>query len=381
MNRIKSLDALRGLAALSVVFAHIHGIFFSHHIFLDLTPLRIIWEGGEAVILFFVLSGFVLSAPYCQTGNVPYGRFIGARMTRIYLPYIASIAICLFLSLTVFDPAAASSHQFLTKRWPHPIEFDLLLSHVALIGNFDTTSYNEVIWSLVHELRFALIFPIFIWVMRSLSWKQCLLITAFMSLTAALANANLDQSMGFKNSYLHSAHYLLFFMMGGLLVKNLESVGSWLLMLSSLKKKIILALGLFLYMYSFAISAFPRKMHWNEIAQFNDLLGDWGIGIASVIFILLAIHSERVSKFLNKKSFLFLGKVSYSLYLVHIPVLAAALYIFGNTPEIITVAIAFPFIFLTAIIFYNFVELPAHKLGKRYLKPKTRLQLGAQENT
>mgnify|MGYP002132545328 CR=1 FL=1 len=50
MKRFAALDAVRGLAALSVFFAHLHSVFVSHHIALDLTPVFLMWAGGEAVI-------------------------------------------------------------------------------------------------------------------------------------------------------------------------------------------------------------------------------------------------------------------------------------------------------------------------------------------
>ena len=247
------------------------------------------------------------------------------------------------------------------------------MGHVGLIGNFDSTLYNEVIWSLVHEFRFALIFPLFIWLLRSQSWKTCLFFTGAVSLIAIFVNAAyVDYSAGFKNSYLHSMHYLLFFMMGGLLVKNLQPIGPWLLTLSGLQRRAIFVFGLILYVYSFSISAFPKKMEWYEIAQFNDLLSDWGVGLASVIFIAFAVHSESVSKFLHSKYLLFLGKISFSLYLVHIPVLAAVFYLLKGASEIIAVTTAFPVIFVAAYVFHNAVEVPAHKVGKRFMQSSKR---------
>ncbi|MEH7247503.1 acyltransferase family protein, partial [Neobacillus niacini] len=73
-NRLEELDSLRGIASLTVVIHHTLltlPIFLAAHqheqinstivkIFTN-SPLHIIWGGHEAVILFFVLSGFVLS--------------------------------------------------------------------------------------------------------------------------------------------------------------------------------------------------------------------------------------------------------------------------------------------------------------------------------
>lgn len=61
------------------------------------TPMRIVWAGGGAVELFFVLSGFVLSLPWLRGRRPSYGEFVVRRVCRIYLPYIVAIAVTMIL--------------------------------------------------------------------------------------------------------------------------------------------------------------------------------------------------------------------------------------------------------------------------------------------
>src|ERR1700738_3699896 len=107
-KRIDILDSLRGLAALSVVFHHCLLVFpiflaaFYHNpnlnnnlvLILTYSPIHILWAGHEAVILFFVLSGFVLSLPFLNNNTISYHKYIVKRFCRIYIPYI----IVLFIS-------------------------------------------------------------------------------------------------------------------------------------------------------------------------------------------------------------------------------------------------------------------------------------------
>lgn len=72
-RRISELDSIRGLAALSVVLCQILNIFPPLPKILSYTPIRIFWE---AVVLFFVLSGFVLSIPFIRTTNFSYTGFL-----------------------------------------------------------------------------------------------------------------------------------------------------------------------------------------------------------------------------------------------------------------------------------------------------------------
>src|SRR4051812_48108680 len=71
-ERYQQLDALRGLAALTVVMQHFLSVLpsidgHSDNAWVNLwkySPLHITWAGYEAVIFFFILSGFVLSLPF-----------------------------------------------------------------------------------------------------------------------------------------------------------------------------------------------------------------------------------------------------------------------------------------------------------------------------
>ena len=94
-QRLHELDSLRGLAALSVVACHClkvrSGVGFGWLLWLlDHTPLGIVRASHEAVIFFFVLSGFVLALPFLS-GPVRYRAFLAKRVCRIYLPYYAAL--------------------------------------------------------------------------------------------------------------------------------------------------------------------------------------------------------------------------------------------------------------------------------------------------
>ncbi|MCB9988463.1 MAG: acyltransferase family protein [Rhodospirillales bacterium] len=73
-QRFHGLDSLRGIAALVVVFNHFYGVIpalaSSENWLFSYTPLHTLIAGRQAVIIFFVLSGFVLSLPYVQ-GRAP----------------------------------------------------------------------------------------------------------------------------------------------------------------------------------------------------------------------------------------------------------------------------------------------------------------------
>src|ERR1035438_6360232 len=96
--RFKSLDALRGLAALVVVF---------HHLMLSLPDalrddlryidLPLLMGGRFAVMLFFVLSGFVLALPYFAGTNSAYSPYLVRRFCRLYPPFAFAVLVSALL--------------------------------------------------------------------------------------------------------------------------------------------------------------------------------------------------------------------------------------------------------------------------------------------
>lgn len=92
-SRYLQIDGIRGLAALTVVISHF--TLLTPLLGLRHTPLRLVSGGHEAVILFFVLSGFVLSLQFESGRTFTYGEYAIRRICRIFIPYIVSIAVAL----------------------------------------------------------------------------------------------------------------------------------------------------------------------------------------------------------------------------------------------------------------------------------------------
>src|SRR6478735_3104673 len=111
-ERFKYLDGLRGVAALVVVFAHFFQFFLpaafapalADHLeekTLGGSPLNLAINGNFAVTLFFVLSGFVLSAPFFLKRDAWW--YMGAtikRYPRLALPAAASTLLAAIIGLT-----------------------------------------------------------------------------------------------------------------------------------------------------------------------------------------------------------------------------------------------------------------------------------------
>jgi peptidoglycan/LPS O-acetylase OafA/YrhL len=160
--RYFELDSLRGLAALIVVLHHLRLLWQSDaepssstcRAFLDLVAPF----GAEAVMMFFVLSGFVLSLPAVNGRPQTYPTFITRRIFRIYVPYLAALAFAVAGAFWLHGGSFGS--EWFSGSWPEPVNWHLVGQHILFLGNYDTDQFNPPIWSLVYEMRISLFFPL-----------------------------------------------------------------------------------------------------------------------------------------------------------------------------------------------------------------------------
>lgn len=363
MGRYAALDALRGLAALSVFFKHLHGVFFSHHIALDLTPVYMLWAGGEAVILFFVLSGFVLARRQQVGPPQSYGTFLLGRFFRIGVPHLFMLGVAV-LSVLLF--ASLGMHAQGGFVWPQQLDGAQVAAHALLVVDFNSLLYNDVVWTLAHEMRFALVFPLFMVLMTRCSWVKSLGLLVTVSCFAALAvSVGGDPSEGFKTSYVHTLHYLLMFGMGAALLFNLEPLMSRFFALSARRRWMALAGAMLVYVYARMLYLIPQKLGWMELAAFNHFVADALVGLAACIVMVAALTPGAFQRWLSAPWPQFLGRVSFSLYLVHIPVLKTCFTVMPDAPLWLAVMLAIPLVALATLAFHHGVELPAQRWGRR----------------
>jgi len=350
-TRFDQLDALRGLAALSVVIHHsvlTLPVFLSAHyheavspLILALTnsPLHIFWAGREAVILFFMLSGFVLSLSYLEYNERPYKIFILKRICRLYIPYIVSILLSTIL-LYLFTPHSeiTASSQWFKDMWNHiPLANDWK-KLIFMLDVHSTHNINTVVWSLVYEMQISIIFPVFALMIRKWNWKVCFVIALIFSV-------------------LHASilRYLSFFIFGALIASK-RSVfviylnnRSWLSIIS------LISIGMIFYLHEWLFYMPSLKSHMKDTIT----------GVGAAMFIILAIGNYRLEHILHRPYLLYLGRISYSLYLVHAIVLLVTVYLLNNILVLPYIVIMIPFLSLiVAHYFYKIVEFPSINLGK-----------------
>jgi len=320
IGRIPSVDALRGIAALSVCIFHFltaPGSPYAH-----LTRETALRFGGLGVQSFFVISGFVVPLAMYRGGYAlaDFPRFIARRVVRLDPPYLASIVIVLALNYvqrpTIFDSRLLVA--------PIVVLGHLFYGFSHLIWNFDWL--NSVYWTLEIEFQYyvaiALLFPLLVSTKR---WPAI----AGVGFLAATSLAALT--------------FLALFAWGVVFCFGLA-----LFMLTE---------GLWSRRAAFVAFAIIAPVSWVTVGQPATL-----VAITTTMGIAWWKQPPRL--------FTYLGAISFSLYLVHVPVGGRLVFAAGRpgvTPvaAFVLVVAAFVASFAVADLLWRFVERPAEAWARR----------------
>jgi peptidoglycan/LPS O-acetylase OafA/YrhL len=342
-----ALDGLRGLAALSVLFSHAIGVYTDTGGASGplLTGLHLIGNFGRpAVVLFFVLSGFVL---FTSLQKAPaLWSYAVRRVFRIWPALI--VAIVTALVLHAFIPVRPGLGPWATWNWAWSADAVMVARNALLLCFAESDRLlDPVSWSLALEVCFsALLFPLAAVLRRSLAGFAALTLAAY----------------GAGRLILHAVGLPLDSQVGGTLLGGAGLVLYYLP-----------AFCLGMAAASIALSRNDRAPGpWAQLAGFGlgVLVGRFAhdpaiAGIGDAVAIFLVIRPGPVAQFLNHAAIAWLGRISYSLYLIHFPLMMALT--FGLSPIIGLVpalALLPPLALAVATLMYEVVEKPGMALGK-----------------
>lgn len=168
-KKLYKLEAMRGFAALYVVFHHL----FAKQLTIFGIDISIFFRfGQEAVILFFVLSGFVIQFAYQKSSDKSFRTFFLKRILRIYIPLLI-----VFITHAIL--AYSKNYQFrLTDLWTLFGNILMLQDVESLKPNVFCEPFlgNIPLWSLSYEWWFYVLFFVF---SNCLSGKPSVLVYSF----------------------------------------------------------------------------------------------------------------------------------------------------------------------------------------------------------
>ncbi|EOO76021.1 acyltransferase [Bacillus mycoides] len=372
MERHEELDSIRGISSLVVMIGHYLMIFsaFQNYSYEDNkpfvvyllkeTPARLIFSSGnESVIIFFVLSGFVLYESIQKT-NSSYGSYLLKRICRIYIPYIVAIVIAIICQTTISKYGISYLSEWFNRSWTIESSLSLIAQHVLLVGKYNTDTYNSVIWSLVHEMRISIIFPLVLMVCLRKTVRGSLL-SLFSFSICSVVILFLFRSSLTLTSYVLTLHYTVLFLLGALVAKYKNNLIAFYSNCTKNTKITWFLFAILLYMYEGLIG---------EIKVLNNFIfRDYVVAISACLFVILSLSVSTFSTLLRNKYLLYLGKISYSLYLYHLISLFSLIYMLNEVlPLTIILIMSLILSFILATISYLFVEKFSFRLGKYITK-------------
>ncbi|MFA6005546.1 MAG: acyltransferase [Patescibacteria group bacterium] len=348
-GRNRVLDGLRGYAALMVAVGHSF-ITIKNSSLVDEFIYTLV-NGGVAVSIFFLLSGFVLGESLARDTTASFFlksiKFYIKRLFRIYPVFLLQILLLsLFLIKWPYQhfPAASAWSEY---WFNFPITFKEVLSNLI----FRSTSLGGVTWTLKAEIIGSFFLPLF-YIISSRTHKYVdLCIIALLILLSPIFHVSREVS------------FLYVFYAGLTLPKwkgqfeNIRLKGIWL------------ALATFgLFATAITISSLSIDVDFPFVRH-----------IPLVLFLGLLVYKPAayVSDVLLSKAFQFLGRISYSFYLFHFLVLYITIRLLFNVVDNnflqhyffhFELLIALGTIALAAGVSYfsyRFVEQPFIALGRK----------------
>ena len=365
--RIAALDSLRGLLAVWVVGAHV-----ASRSLLDSqvrsAHLASLIEPMLPVSVFIILSGFVVFY-LLNREQLSYGAFLTRRLFRLVPLYFVVLLIAAPLvqtQLHVLESLPVRNHtildsirihqETLAQFWPH------LAAHVTLLHGLipdawlrdSSHTFLSPGWSISLEWQFYIVAPLLLVLMRQRR------ILVLVMLGAGCAALQFAQVAGFGFLPNQAAYFLL-------------GISSWYLFLHAERLSAVKARVRDLVMVGLCVLTYLLlPNHWPVIiwlVVMNVVLAE-RLGLAT--WLTRLGHS-----ILHLPAFKRLGEISYSIYLLHIPIMHASLYlIIHQAPGLSGWAFLAALLPLTLVLSivasvftHRFIELPAIRLGKRLSQP------------
>ncbi len=333
--KLNALTGTRGIAAIMVVIFHFGGAYFPF----NLIP-ALFSTGYMAVSYFFVLSGFVL---YISRQQTSWLSFLVRRIVRIAPAYLIALLIFVIVYIIYKPPV------------PSALPKQIVITALMIQSFFPdyVLKLNSPGWSVSVEFFFYIVFPLMLLFCNKKGLFVMLTIIAFLiSQSIHLYYfRNIDPLTGsgiFFNPLMHLSQFMTG-ICGGMLFEGSGKVYAR----NKILPVLLSALLIFMLLYK------PDSLSYQA-------------GLISPLFMLLILSiAVNGSKWLSYPFMVFLGEISYGIYIYQLPIFKATGYYFDRNFHWSGQGIfwvSFVVLIIVSTLSYYFVEQPLLKLVKKNKK-------------
>ena len=343
------IDGLRAIAVVAVILCHINESWLP--------------GGFLGVDMFFVISGFLIGGIIyreASAGNFSWKQFYLRRMRRILPAFFTVVICCLIVGSYIYVPDSDEWEKARkTAIWSLPFVDNLFLAISSFyFANSTQVNIFNHLWSLAVEEQFYFVYPIILIALIKFTPRflgvfhnkkeigLCLLLTVCALLSFAMVFIQIPVEDSYYMPHLRFGELII----GAILAILVEHPLN--LSAKKVNANLIASVSVVLLLVYLILVPFPVKLPWFPgIASSLPCIATTGI-------IYAGFHHNAVSRFLSLKPIVFIGRISYSLYLWHWPILAFTRYVRIKEPsnEVLLMAII-PAVILSLLSYY-FIEQP-----------------------
>jgi peptidoglycan/LPS O-acetylase OafA/YrhL len=354
-GEIRPMTGVRGIAALAVVFRH----FFV----MPDTVGNALQNAYLAVDMFFMLSGLVLALNYASTvtlgaGRKPYFAFIQKRIARVFPLYIFVTVV-----KTAYD---LSKHIGLGLAMPDTWTLKAMIANLFLVQAWGLSeSAVGPAWSLSTELGAYILFPLLVALTiqsrTAVAWLVAILSGALL-LAAAIGNSDCTVCTGYLDIFHGDTPYPLMRCVAGF---TFGLIGYRLVNTPLIRAMVSANLFAILSVLGTLVAYF---------ASLPDLV------IYALLFATVMAcfgNSKAANAMFGNRAVFFFGKISFSIYLVHIllaPVMKRFMALsdahLGSLSVVMSASFAFVLVIAFSAASYYLVEMPGRRLALRLMSRK-----------
>src|SRR4051794_8180768 len=363
-GRLAALDGLRGIAAVVVL---LHHAMYTNPDFpgapgtgtaptgsamwwISYTPLKLFTAGVESVVVFFVLSGLVVTLPVIKKRGFDWVAYFPRRAVRLLVPVMASVLLAAVWVMAIPQKSTQPDGTWLSNSSTPNFGWEYIVKGWDLLGG--DGQINNPLWSLRWELVFSLALPIF--AVLALAVRKWWI--GGLAAACAITYLGVHADSG-------AMTYLPAFFVGAVIAVRLEAVRNVAERINTHWYRhplwAVLTVGSLLLL----IAPWLVGPNVGEIPELEPALKGL-VPLAAAGLVVSALGWKPLRAVLETRPIQFWGTISFSLYLVHVPILIFSTYLFADQPWYVGPLFGIPLAVIVAVGFTWLIEKRSHGWSK-----------------